>query len=627
MSLNKDVKRTIEDELDSGGYACQIKIDTFDGKPHFEACTNMQKGDIIFKYNPEYEKKKPGKTVIAARDIARHEINHHAYKGFKGCPRTLEQHVELIFEPMLEVLSAKGFGSTDAHYIANAFEDTILHADLGKEFVLDGMADFFEDVGETPELKKDIKGNTISEKKFTEYYEAHAKLNMYLWGNRQHKKQLSKYYKHTQEITDVLKSFLKRTKLSQIGKDEHGKNKLALREHLNNEKNWPQLASIYAEEFSKLMKPGYAMQLPNHSGKGTKGAEKPSEGEGEEKQKSEGKGESRPQPEDQKEGNEFDKQMETKEFKMGRVRKAHETGEDAPPWIKTYEAMDLLYESLAKSLDIVAKSSTEASSMPIDRILKRQFNWERDNFRDTGYKLNDSGEEELYKKKQTIDIPIQLKYHDEGFPEARWGILDTSGSMEKDPDNGENTGKTNIIPWGDNCKYHYALLSFYGFIEFLKQKMLLSQTNIGVVNLSSENIVGNGLTEAKKVALTPQFGKTIMDMSVIKPLFEGRDKLVFTISDGEYENWDSVKNDFMNGAQNHLYFHLQIGDKNQTCYDLEAKGLKVECVKSAEDLVKKTIDLTKQALVIKRAENKNEMRLMLEKNPDYLEQIFRQIYT
>ena len=81
-------------------------------------------------------------------------------------------------------------------------------------------------------------------------------------------------------------------------------------------------------------------------------------------------------------------------------------------------------------------------------------------------------------------------------------------------------------------------------------------------------------------------------MSKISSFLEGRDNLIFTISDGGISNWDSIKKEFIEKAKNHHYFHLQIGASDKATRDLEKAGVRVEYVESAEDLARKTIDLT-----------------------------------
>ncbi|MDD5192575.1 MAG: hypothetical protein PHH54_01565 [Candidatus Nanoarchaeia archaeon] len=561
-NLYNIIQKTAENEINSGSHKGNLILEEFYEKPHFEGKTKLNTGDIEIRYNPEYENRNPGKTSIVAKDITFHEIDHAKYKNCIGCPQTLNNHVKLFYEPMADVLLKKGFSQSDVHYCANALQDTILHYDgsANGRRSLEGIALFFKDVGEN---SKDEKGKI----KFTGFYEAHVKLNMHLWGNKQQKKSMKKFYTHKDEINKAMKNFLKKTK---------GKNFL-------NESDWKSIAELYAEEFSRLMEPGYAMPLLNHSGKGTKGKESGKQGGLEQEVDSE---------QDSDEGNVFDRQMRTKEYKKSRIRESYSNDEKAPSWIDNFEAMDLLYESLAQKLNIKSKTFTQDSKMPICYYGKRDFDPKKDNLKNLGFGYAENGELGLKKKRWHQDLPISVKKRPLSFPRMRFGLLDTSDSMREDVNGGDSVGSTKIFPWGDKSKYHYALLSWYGFLEYLKQNHLMNQTNIDLGNFSSRTLVGKGLKQAKEIALAPQFGTTKIELDKINHFFEGRDSLIFTLSDGGISNWDSIKDDFIKNAKKHQYFHLQIGHSNGTTEDLEQAGLYVDYIRNAEDLAGKTIDLT-----------------------------------
>ena len=569
QALDEQIKELARQEIIKGSHNGTVSIKEFHRKPHFKASTHLETRNINLKYHPEYEKKNPGKTVRIIKDLMKHEINHHKYKGFHGCPRSLDEHVKLIYEPISDIISPKGFNHDDCHYASNALEDSILHQDLSKKFSLEGIADIFEDVADSKKTKK-----------FTQFYEAHVKLNMHLWGNKQQKKQLKKYYMHPKEVKEVLVNFLEKAGISDL-KTDSIKNRIAVRQYLNNEQNWPRIAKAYAEEFSKLMTPGYAMPLPNHSGKGTKGYNK----EDEDEESDSGN------PEDI-EGNEFDKEMHTKRFKIRRIHEANANNEGIPSWIDQFEALDFLYTSLGQKLVVKAESFTEQSTMPIYWYGKRELDPERDNFKHVKFGFGNDGKLQLQKKRWHLDMPIEYKKSPKGFPEGRIVLFDTSGSMAEGFNKRDDTGKKNIIPWGDRSKYHGALVEWYGFLEYLKQNYLLKQTNISLINFSNKTYLKKGLRDAKRLALNPQFGSTKLDMNKINDMFEGRENLIFTVSDGAIDNWSDIKDEFMRKAKQHYYFHLQIGSPNTMTKDLKRNNFYVEHVRSADELHGRTVDLT-----------------------------------
>ena len=234
LNLKQEAQQIAEDVAVKGGFNGSIVVKEFDGKPCFSGQIDTKAlSQIEIKFNPKYNAENPGKIQEVFRDIPRHEINHRGYRGFKGCPRTLDNHTELIFEPMTEVLVSKGFSKEDVHYAANALEDTILHSDLSLGFDLNGINYFFQDVGEH------------SENGFGDFYEAHVKLNMFLFGNKKQKKQAGKYFKHSEKVKEVLGNFLNRTGISGLkqnitvnGKEIKAKDKGKIRDYLNDERNW-----------------------------------------------------------------------------------------------------------------------------------------------------------------------------------------------------------------------------------------------------------------------------------------------------------------------------------------------------------------------------------------------------
>ena len=558
--MAKNLYKTIEDiareEIDKGNFRGAVNVLPIYESPRIRAKTSLENKTIEIDYNSSYETDNPGKTSVIARDVTRHEIDHHGYKGFIGCPKTAENHVQMFFEPMADVLLKKGFTFDDVKYMTNALQDSILHRDLNQgRFSLQGISYFFEEIGNSCEKDKETLKN-----KFTPFYEAHAKLNMHLWGNRQQKKSLQKFYTHNPKITEVMKKFLERTKDLDFLKEQ----------------DWSEISKIYAEEFSALMEPGYALPIINHSGAGTRGRE------------------SKPCDE---EGNYFDKEMKTRSFKQSRVEEAYANKEKTPLWIDNFEAMDMLYESMARKLNLIAKSYTKQKQMPIFYYGKRDFDPEKDDLKHVFFDFDDKGNIELKKKRFHEDIPISVKRKEKGFPEMRFGIFDTSSSMKDDVYGGSDTGNSKIFPWGDKSKYHYALLSWYGFLEYLKQNYLLEQSSVNLANFSSQTLVGKGLKDAKEIALTPQFGTTTnLDLGKIREFFEGRDNLIFTISDGQIFNWENIKDEFIKNATKHHYFHLQIGGENETTQAMKDNGLRVEYITDAQDLANKTIDLTDKLL-------------------------------
>jgi hypothetical protein len=577
-TINELIENEVEREITRGGFSGTYKVNAMQEIPHISGAIELPSLDrIIIGYNPEYEVSYPGKLQEMARDVARHEQNHRAYYGYNGCPRNANLHAENIVEPISEVLMEKGFSKNDVCYIANCLEDSILHSDLSKGFSLEGISEFFSDIGEN------------TEKGFTPFYDAHVKLNMYLWGNKPQRESLSHYYmkdkKNQERISNAVQNFLKRTGISDLtqeidtyemvgrrGKTKNVKDREKIRDFLNDETNWPNIARIYAEEFSELMEPSYALPIFNHSGNCTKGRE-------------------RQQPLET-DGNEFDKEIESEAFKFKRAQKAYQNDTGVPSIMEPFETMDFIYQNLARKLKFNVRTFTESEQRPVFWYMKRDFDPEKDDTRHIAFDFDEDGKVVLKKKSHNVKMDTPHKKFPRGFPKTRFALLDTSGSMLEDVLGGKDVGRKSVIPWGDKSKYHYGVMAFYGLVEYLKQNHLLNQTNVSSGNFSNETIVTRGLNSAKKNILSPQFGGTVIDESELDNIFEGRNGLVFTISDGEVGNWSSIRDEFFDKAREHVYFHLQIGHDSNMSEDLSKEGFPVIEINNAQDLAQKVIDVT-----------------------------------
>ena len=166
--------------------------------------------------------------------------------------------------------------------------------------------------------------------------------------------------------------------------------------------------------------------------------------------------------------------------------------------------------------------------------------------------------------------------------------MDNSGSMAE----GINGDKGNIqfIPWGDNSKYHYALLGFYGIENFLQMQGISQYISHGLSLFSNQTRYKEsnyqGIDEVRKLALAPEFNSTFLDAKVLTQALSGRESFVLSLSDGEIGNWDSEKTGFKNLAEQNYFAHVQIGNNTQFSRDLESWSMPVFYVSKGEDLSK-----------------------------------------
>ena len=290
-------------------------------------------------------------------------------------------------------------------------------------------------------------------------------------------------------------------------------------------------------------------------------------------------------------GNELDKVDEEKV-----VMEYYKAGKGIPSFFNSYQALSSLYYHLAKSIEVNAKSMEKGLDFPYAPIRHRQFDSGNDNPEDIDFTkigIDSKGRPALMVPKTHLSLPFRIKHGIEHFPPIAVCVCDSSGSMQAGM-GGHGNGNTNFIPWGDESKYHYALLGFFGILNYLKENGLLARVGINTINFSGSSEVGKGISNAVKNLLTPQFKGTAIDINAIRSV-SSRDGILFTISDGIVYNWKDIKAEFKNIVKIHQFFHIQIGPKSDMSKDLEKMGFKVYHVNTGKELASLMVDLTSEA--------------------------------
>ena len=280
---------------------------------------------------------------------------------------------------------------------------------------------------------------------------------------------------------------------------------------------------------------------------------------------------------------------------------------EAPKYLDSFEALDLVYQRLARNMEIKTNASTRSETMPVMWYGKRPFEAGKDRLSKARIGLNNDGKLELRVRKYHEDDRIEITESKTDIPEIRFAMLDTSGSMQA-PTGSNNSGKI-MNPWADankqwndNSRYHHALLGWYGLLEYLKKQGTLKHTSVKFANYSNATYTAANLKDSKKLALTPQFGGTKLDIDSVGNLL-GRNELVLSVSDGAIDNWSSIKDKYIELARGNEYIHFQIGNfstdetgsvigKPQMCADLENAGLPVY-YDDGRNLGKLVVDLTR----------------------------------
>ncbi len=520
---------------------------------------NLKKGfdPVKDKRQKTYARKKKiqdgnGKRILL-EDILHHELAHWElpFNSGYGCPYDIYNH-DLILEAIKKTLPSDK--QSHASYVADAFEDLLINPRV-KEFKGDfsGQVLFWDNEG--------LYGKEKGQESYTQFYEAFVKLNMHLFGDNVDKILLKRHYSNNKKVEEAVKKVIQELNLQENIKDTSS---LFVKE------KWSKMASLFAKNISDLLDVSPTERLSVFS------------------QSSEGKEESPSR-------NGIEQKMYDKEGKEEIAYGRYKNDKSLSPNITSYEQLDSLYKRLARSIPVSVEAMTREQSLDIAPLNFRAFDEDKDDVRKIVSKklfLTDEGITLGYKN-QPITITQKSKVQKRSFPDFKMVILDNSGSMKEGIDG--NVGNASYIPWGDNSKYHYALLGFYGIEQFLQAQGISQYIGHGLSLFSSNTRYKetdfNGVQELRRLALSPEFKGTKLDASNLLKSLNGRESFVLSISDGEIDNWDNVKEEFHNLARNNYFGHIQIGNSNQFTQDLESNNFPVFYVNKGQELSKLMVNI------------------------------------
>jgi hypothetical protein len=617
---------TIEDKLNeiksretaAFNYSGEFKITESSREPCFNGSIDLlTTAKIKVSYNPHFEEEAKsidiGKdpTIEAATAVIRHELNHKGGGKYKGCPRTIDLHEERILQPISETLTRLEFpnvpitsGQTLYEYMANLLEDVIDNSEIGIRQDHIGMFVCYKD-----------DGVHAKDGRLTPLFDAFVMLQERLYGRRRSTELLRKHHSGDDKAKTAVDNFMTRTGIAGYTKPATSRKKKkapavldkkkAVR-HCLDENNWPTLSRILAEEFSKLIDKS-KLDQPQY----LKETFMPLKGS----------------------GDGFSDEMDNPETQMKFVWKRYQAGKkggtgqfEPPAYLDKNLSLDLVYQRLARNLEIKTDAPTREEKMPVGWYGKKPFNPVYDLPKRLSLGLGEGGKLELQTRRHTIETKAQCVESRGVLPAVRFIMRDDSESMRWAVE-GSDTG-TIMNPWadakhqwGDKCRYHYALIAEWGLYEFLRKQGVLKHTSVKSVSYSSSTRTALDLKEAKKQALNPTFGGTVLDMDKMRTMF-GKDELVLSMSDGDIANWNQyaiapvtdengnvtkegvlVKDEYVRLAKQNEYIHFQMGNfvrddkgvvlnKPAMCQDLEAAGLHVY-YDDGRNLGKLVIDLTR----------------------------------
>lgn len=600
MQLEDNVNAIKEREISAFGYRGKIRVIESFGEPCFKGRMNLlTTGDAEVSYNPEYKKSSDGlENVVkgepfdkAVTAVIKHELNHRGGGIFRGCPRNLDLHAEEILEPVAETLQKLGYQNvlvsqdqTLYAYFANLVEDFIENSELGNKSDHIGMALCYKDDA------------THSEKgKFPALFDAFVEVQERFYGGKRSSKLLKPHRSGEQKVNDAVDNFLEKTGLNKFKREVVNKkykkkevfDRKSAINYILNEKNWSDISIKLTEEFAKLIDKSQLENkvyiIQNFIALSFL--------------------------------DDFNDDMKNPEARMKFAFRKYEKARgnklpfSPPAYMDSFKALDLIYQRLARDLEIKTRPSTTSTKMPLVGYGKRLFDPERDKVSKVKARIAGSGDLELTVKAHYEHEDVEYTERMPNPPTIKFVKLDTSGSMKSTIgiESGiiMNPWAEEGSQWTDASKYHHSLLAFYGLLELERRQGTLKHNNLLFANYSTTTKTAYNLSDAKKLALSPQFGSTKLDMDKIRDMF-GKGQLVISTSDGAIENWGSIKNEYIRRARDNQYFHIQMGDftrddkekiviKPQMCQDLEDAGLHVY-YEDGKNLGKLVLDIARPYL-------------------------------
>jgi len=572
MAKIKEIEQKLNQEKRRVGLVNgALRISEYDETEHYVSAyidprnwnitVNLRRGfnPILDKRQRAYARKKKiieGLEILVS-DITSHEIAHWQlpYGSERGCPYDIYNH-DKILEAVRSALPREK--KENAGYVTNAFEDLIINPRC-KEYKGDfsGQILFWDNEMLLAKEKQE---------RVSPFYEAFIKLNMHLFGDNIDKALLKRHYSNDKKVDEVVRRIISELDLPEnIHLTPEGTSILF------NKQDWPRMASIFARNLADLLESSPPIESLSAYSQGR-------QGEGQKQA-----------------GNGIEQKLGTREGKEEISYGRYSHGEKQSTNLTSYEQLDALYRRLARAIPVNVEAMTREQSLRISPLTYRPFDEEKDDIAKIKLSklfLTDKGLQFGYER-TPLTIQARSKIQRRSFPDFKLVILDNSGSMAEGIDG--DKGSTQFIPWGDNSKYHYALLGFYGIENFLQMQGIAQYINHGLSLFSDQTRYKEsnyqGLDSVRKLALSPEFKNTYLDAKTLTKTMDGRESFVLSISDGEIANWDSEKAAFKNLAERNYFAHIQIGNETQFSKDLESWNMPVFYVNRGEDLSKLMVNI------------------------------------
>lgn len=550
---------------------------------HLSAHINLRKWGAEFCIDPDWEldkrtrkyseKKGVAEPIVeVGKDMIRHEVKH-----WDKCPYDIYGQ-DTILDSVNRALQDREVlkEATEEQreeitgYVANMFTDLVVNSNCRDEGALTGFPIFFYDQG------------TSNGGSFNPLYEFHVRLNLGVWGDKADRRLVSRFYTKDKDLGKKIKQLAHETKRRLHIGDLNLEETVST---LNDSESWSAKAYDFASLVAPLIQGGAPSEKLSPTSKYNKQPEREDLG---------------PDP------SSFDDEIKDRDNRKKIVLNRHNNGKPLPSYMGETEAFDYLYNALATEMAIKAKTQKDGWKLPLVTANEEPFNPEEHSPSDIDLSRLGVDTESKIMKNINFRVPvhhhtIQIPYSrgKERFPDIMY-LFDASGSMILN-NNNEQPEQTPSIPWGDESRYHFALLGVYGSLKWLQQKGIAPYIRYNTT-LFGDTTRSSGWHDYSNIERTkqnlfnvPNSASTRLDTEVLQRHLKRDPAVVIMLSDGGIHNWGEVREDFRRISSPHYLSLVQMGPPTLATEDIKSWGKPIYMVENAEDMRGLIVDLTKQS--------------------------------
>ncbi len=538
-----------------------------------------------------------------SQDLIYNNVAHHQI-----CPQTIEIHYQIL-DRVAAVLKDKG-GKFWVEYLTHAFEDIIVNSWCKLNFYhFKGMPIFFYDQVYKPPIKRSTLRqklqNILRIPKFSPFYEAFVKINLFIWGDEEDLSLLKKLFTNKASINRAVEEIVNLLSFEKSTLEE----KVHI---LSHKETWEDLAGKFTLCLAHLLQEAPGENLSSE--------------------------------------NEFEKSILNPSIRKQIIKGMYRESKKKSAYLESFETTKTLYELFASEIPVQVDTEKKGRAMPVVPFDYDPFDPEEHSPQEIDLQGVVIDPESPFFNLINFRVPryhydlfVPYKAEQKGaFPDICF-IIDTSASMADDVESKISLGRAILFKklmksrfffgedscsWSDKSKYHHVLLGFNGVLKWLQSHGIAPYIQYNLITFSRRTKTSGWksyeeIDECKRLAYSPEFNTTLIEEKILRKELLGREPFVLiTLSDGEIFNWNqSTKGyssyrlrDLIGGmkpiapimkriVEENMVSHIQINEgdfkpriSQITCQDIQNWGAEIYRINDINCLENLMIRITKKLL-------------------------------